>query len=415
MSVGRERRFIIDGTMARGGGGFTYLVNIVPELARQAPEDRFRIVLADERLAAAIAPAPNVEIDLQGRFRLRDRFRFTYGRAARIAREWQADLYFSASDWAPPTAPCPTVVALRNPNVATLGEGQVLDFKQRLRLRILNRVARLSAATAERVMFVSEDSAGWIGDALEIPQEKRAVVHHGIDPEPWRSEPTRGGIHERPYILSVSSIYPYKNYVRLIEAYTELVRRDPEIPDLVIVGDDQDPATSRAMREARNAAGEYAEWIHILGEVPYGDIRRYYRNASLVVFPSYLETFGHPLLEAMAAEVPLVAADIPVFHEVAGDAAIYAQPHSTASLSNAISDALRLAGLREVLVKRGRERLARFTWQRSASTLLALFDDVLDTRAGGRAAALRALPGTTTSAEPTTARIAARITDAPAY
>jgi glycosyltransferase involved in cell wall biosynthesis len=392
MRSGQGRRFIIDGSMNKGGGGFTYLVNIVPELARQAPGDRFKIVLSDEQLAKSIEAAPNVELAYLGPLGLRERFGFTYRRAARLARSWQADLYFSASDWSPPNADCPTVVALRNPNVATLGEGQGLTWKQRLRLRILNAVVRISAATADRVMFVSQDSSKWIGEAIRTPEKKRAVVHHGIDPGPWRAESREREIHTRPYILSVSSIYPYKNYVRLIQAYTRMVRANPEIPDLVIVGDDQDPATSRAMQQARAAAGEYAEWIHILGEVPYADIRRYYRRAELFVFPSYLETFGHPLLEAMAAEVPLVAADIPVFREIAGDAAFYADPHSTESLARAMEHVLYEGGARKALVKRGRQRLQRFTWKRSAASLLALFDEVLDERGDPGAGAVHALP-----------------------
>jgi glycosyltransferase involved in cell wall biosynthesis len=392
MRTARERRFIIDGSMNKAGGGFTYLVNILPELARQAPNDRFKVLLADEKLARAIPSAPNVEIEYLGPLSLSDRVRFTYTQAARLARAWNTDLYFSASDWLPPNADCPTVVALRNPNVFTLGEGQGLSRKQRLRLRALNAIARASAATADRVMFVSEDSAQWIGDSIGAPEAKRAVVHHGIDPAPWRAEPRRPAIHDRPYILSVSSIYPYKNYVRLIEAYTAMARRNPELPDLVIVGDDQDAATSQAMRQAREAAGEFAEWIHILGEVPYANIRQYYRNASLFVFPSYLETFGHPLLEAMAAEVPLVAADIPVFREVAGDAAFYADPMSTDSLARAMEDALYLEGARETLVKRGRERLQHFTWKRSASSLLAMFDDVLSEHHDHGAPAVRHLP-----------------------
>ena len=59
-------------------------------------------------------------------------------------------------------------------------------------------------------------------------------------------------------------------------------------------------------------------------------------GATLFVFPSYLETFGHPLLEAMASDVPLVAADIPVFREVAGDAALYADPHRPEALASAM-------------------------------------------------------------------------------
>ena len=81
------------------------------------------------------------------------------------------------------------------------------------------------AARASRVMFVSEDSAQWIGDSIGLPERKRSVIHHGMDPSPWRGTVATTELDGRPYMLSVSSIYPYKNYVRLIEAYAELAER----------------------------------------------------------------------------------------------------------------------------------------------------------------------------------------------
>lgn len=375
-----RRRFVIDGSMAKGGGGFTYLVNIVPELARQSPNDQFKVLCADPRVADSLSSASeNVEIEYLGPLGLKDRLRFTYTRAAQLAKDWQADVYFSAGEMAPLNANCPTVAAFRNRNVFTLGEHQALTFMERFRLYALNALARLTAFKVDRVMFVSKDSADWIGDTINLPEEKRAVIHHGIDPEPWRKPKTTGELHGRPYILSVSSVYPYKNFVRLIESYVELAKRQPETPDLVIIGDSQDELANTAMHAARDAAGDYAEDIHLLGEVPYADIHTYYQNAALFVFPSYLETFGHPLLEAMAAEVPLVAADIPVFREIAADAALYADPFDTASMTSAMEEALFVEGASEILVKRGKERLKQFSWARSAATLLATFGSLLET------------------------------------
>jgi len=128
--------------------------------------------------------------------------------------------------------------------------------------------------------------------------------------------------------------------------------------------------------------------IHIVGEVPYAEVRRYYAEASLFVFPSHLETFGHPLLEAMASDLPLVAADTPVFREIAGDAAFYGDPLSPPALADAVQAAL-VPGAARQLVKRGRERLAHFTWERSAASLVSMFQSVLaereaEARAGAR-------------------------------
>jgi glycosyltransferase involved in cell wall biosynthesis len=378
MPDSRARRILIDGSRAETGGGFTYLVNLVPELGAQAPGDRFRVLVRNERIARSIPPRANVEIDLLPEASWWQRILFTYRDIPRIAREWQADLYFSAGELAPLRASCPMIVSLRNPNVYTaIDQGWYL--KQRLRMPFLRALSRLAAHRCARVVFVSEDSAAWIGDRLAVPAPRRAVVHHGIDLAAWRSAAQRSPLGYR-YILSVSSIYRYKNFARLIEAWTALARRRADMPDLVIIGDDLDPDYSAQMRAACAAAGELEDRIHLLGEVPYAQIAAFYADAELFVFPSYLETFGHPLLEAMASDTAVVAADIPVFREIAGDAARYADPYAVDALAGAIEEVLFTPGERERRVALGRERVRRFTWGATAQRLRALFDEVLVAR-----------------------------------
>ncbi|MDH3214354.1 MAG: glycosyltransferase family 4 protein, partial [Myxococcales bacterium] len=360
--------------MACGGGGFTYLVNILPRLARRAPDCEFRALVCSDRLAHSIASEPNLTVELLPKRGFAGRLRFAWIEAPRLARQWGADLYFSAGESAPLHAACPTIASLRNPHVFTkLDQGW--SRKQRLRLAALRWVARLSIRSCDRVMFVSEDSAEWIGDGLGLPERRRAVIHHGIDREAWSRGVTKT-VHPRPYILSVSEVIRHKNYVRLIEAYAALARVRPNVPDLVIVGDGLDPEYEQRMECARAATGALAERIHMVGGVPYAEIPSYYAGADLFVFPSYLETFGHPLLEAMASKVPVVASDLPVFREIAGDAAFYSDPHDPLSLARAMEEALFVPEARNLLVKRGLERLAHFSWDRTATRLLALFDEV---------------------------------------
>ena len=408
MRSGPGMRVLIDGTMARGGGGHTYLVNILPRLAALASDHQLRVLVRSERLAAAIRPAPNLEVDLLPEVGLPGRLRFTFREAARVARAWNADLYFSAGETTPWASPCPTIASFRNPNVfAAIDQGW--SQRDRLRLRALRELSRLSARACDRILFVSEDSAGWIGDAIGLAPQKRAVIHHGIDPAAWAATPKQP-VHPWPYIVSVSSIYRYKNFVKLIEAYALLAKRRRDVPDLVIIGDDQDPEYARKMEAARAATHSLAEHIHLLGEVPYADIPAWYAGAELFVFPSYLETFGHPLLEAMASDIPVVAADIPVFREIGGDAAFYADPHSAPALAGAMEDALFVELAREMLIKRGRERVREFSWERSAERLITLFSEVHATNlaAKRRSRRARARRGAGLYAAPTPANASAR-------
>ena len=378
MPLSKGARILIDGSMARAGGGFTYLVNVVPRVARQAPDDRFLLLLRSDRIAASLPSLPNLEIRMLPPVGPAGRLWFSAVEGARIASRWNADLYFSVGETVPFVTSRPRIASFRNPNPFRPIDPEY-SRGDRLRLRTLRWLAKVSAGVSDKILFVSEDSARWIGESVGLPESRRAVVHHGVDRFAWQHAGAQSAMHPRPYILSVSSIYRYKNFVRLIEAYAELVERHLglDVPDLVIIGDDQDPAYSRKMQAARAATGDLAPHIHIVGEVPYREVAAWYRGAELSVFPSYLETFGHPLLEAMAAGVPLVAADIPVFREIAADAAFYADPHDPAQLAGAMAAALQDPAARETLVKRGRERLREFTWDRTANRLITLFQDVL--------------------------------------
>lgn len=369
-------RFLIDASMAQIGGGYTYVVNLLPRLLRLSPADRFRILVRSERLALALPKQPNLEVTRLPPAGPIGRMRFLMGEAPHLAASWDADLYFSVSESVPLRLSCPSIASFRNPNTVDR-KGHGWPLPQRLRLELLHAMSRLSASRCERILFVSEDSAQRMGAELGIPQNKRTVIYHGIDMTTWQQ--ARPPISpERAYILSVSSIYRYKNFVRLIEAYRELLRRVPDAPDLVIIGEDRDPPYSRRMEAARQAAGAASARIRIIYGVPYAEVAGYYAGAALFVFPSYLETFGHPLLEAMASGVPLVAADTPVFREIAGDAAVYADPYRSRAIADAMERTLEDQALREQLVSRGQQRVREFSWNRSAERHLALFREVLE-------------------------------------
>jgi glycosyltransferase involved in cell wall biosynthesis len=366
-------RILIDGTMARGGGGFTYLANLVPQLSALAPDRRFRVELISPRLCDALAPLPGVEARLRRGSGVLARSRSACFDLARVATRFRADLLLVAGESPPLGVGCPSVASFRNPNVFTsLDQGW--GAYQTFRLGLLRAMASRAARRCERILFVSADSARWIGDGLRLPPERRAVIHHGIDRQ--RFAPGAARPRREPYLLSVSTVYRYKNFVRLIEAWTLLARRSA-IPDLVIIGDVVDVAHGREMRRARDAAGSLAGRIHLLGAVPYEQLPGWYAAAELFVFPSYLETFGHPLLEAMASGVPVVASDMPVFHEVAGEAAMFVDPHNTDSLAKSMEAVLSDVSLRSRLVEHGRRRAELFTWEASARRHLELFDAVV--------------------------------------
>ena len=200
------RRIVVDASMVTSGGGYTYLVNMVPALARACPEARILVLVRGPDFASRMAPMANLEIRDLSPVGLLGRIAFLTSRAARIAADWQADVYLSAAEYAPWGASCPVVVQLRNANVFTsldMGWGSY----QKFRLGTLRHLATRSARRAARVIFVSEDSAQWMGDAAGVPRDRRRVVYHGVDLEGWRRALESAPRKESAGILSLSLIH----------------------------------------------------------------------------------------------------------------------------------------------------------------------------------------------------------------
>lgn len=368
-------RIVIDGSMARGGGGFTYLVNVVPALVRLAPDHQFLLLVHRQEIAESLPEVPNLEVRRVHDSGFVGRIWWVFFDGRRLARQWGADLYFSVAEYAPLWGAFEVIAAFRNRAIFVPIEAG-WPMKQKLRLGVLHALARATARKAARVIFVSEDSSREIGSSIDLPEAKRRVVHHGIDVASWSRDCEPPAALDR-YILTVGSIYRYKNYVPLIEGWAQLCERRPETPDLVIIGDDQDAAYSAEMDRARSKLGALAGRLHILGEVPYADVPAWYKHADAFVFPSYLETFGHPLLESMASETPLIASDIPVFREIAGDAALYADPEKPSTFASCLERVLFSSEERDALVEAGKRRVVEFSWQRTAARLLEVFDETL--------------------------------------
>ena len=105
-----------------------------------------------------------------------------------------------------------------------------------------------------------------------------------------------------------------------------------------------------------------------------------YQHASLFVLPSIYEGFGMPLLEAMHYSVPVIASDIPVFHEVAGDAAVYVDQNSPAAISKAIEQVITDKPLQMKLKKSGHKQLEGYSWDTAADLVFAQMRDYLTKR-----------------------------------
>lgn len=205
----------------------------------------------------------------------------------------------------------------------------------------------------------------------------RQVIPLAVDPafRPSSAESiaaARSRYHiDRPFVLSVGELRPHKNSVGLLHAYAQSQSRMTH--DLVFIGQ-----AYQDYREPWTVATRLGldDRVHFLTNVNFTDLIALYSAASLFVLVSFYEGFGLPVLEAMACETPVLASGTTSTGEIMGDGGLQVDPTDTAAISAQIDTILADAVLQRTLIDRGRRRAAEFSWQRTASETLALYEQV---------------------------------------
>jgi glycosyltransferase involved in cell wall biosynthesis len=374
-----KRRILLNAlSLGEGGGGRSYLVNVLRELDRDSRGFEFT-VLAD---AKHLSPAEARGIEV-ARLRLpktggaRVALRVAYEELGLPVRAGRFDLIYCPADVAPAVAATPTVVALRNMHIYDH------RYYDTLRTHVLARLVRAGVRRARRVLFPTRAAAERISQSIPIPPQRIAIVPHGVSPEAFVAdarEPIGAG-GGTPYLFLPASLERHKRIEVLIRSLLHV--EDPELEVWIAGSELPDPEHAAELHRLVDSLG-LTQRVRFLGPVPYRDILRFYREALALAFPSLLETFGHPMLEAMLAGTPIVAADIPAFREIAGDIALYFEPDDPVALARAVDRLRRDPEAARSRTARGRARAAEFSWKRSVDRLCAVFDEVLaETRRGG--------------------------------
>jgi glycosyltransferase involved in cell wall biosynthesis len=221
-------------------------------------------------------------------------------------------------------------------------------------------------------------------DLVVVPSEatRRDCIRHGFEERRLRVVPL--GVHVeratdeqvaevrrryglgRPYVLWTGTIEPRKNLPGLVDAY----RRLDGGTDLVLVG-------PRGWNEdLESLLGGDRSGVHLLGFVPAADLPPLYAGADVFCFPSFMEGFGFPVLEAMAQGTPVVTSASTSTEELARDAGILVDPHDPASIASGMSEALDDAARRSDLAAAGLRRSAEYTWERTGRMLVDVYREV---------------------------------------
>lgn len=229
----------------------------------------------------------------------------------------------------------------------------------------------LFARKAGRIVTVSEFSRQDIAKEYGIDPAIIDVAHNGVgevyvsltpdEQQAVRAQLTGGA----PYFVSIGAISPRKNIARLLAAFDRFTAHHPEAR-LVIVG-----ARMWWDRRMKAAWGDvrHKDRVIFTGRLQQKALRDALGAARALVFPSYFEGFGIPVVEAMRCGVPVIAAHATSLPEVAGNAALYCDPFSVDDIARAMAEVWSDDALRERLSHNGIARAARFTWDRTADAL----------------------------------------------
>jgi glycosyltransferase involved in cell wall biosynthesis len=239
-----------------------------------------------------------------------------------------------------------------------------------------------SVRLADAVVINSESLRSEVLHYLDVDPAKLKLIYEAVDHDlfkPGDADLARNQVASygvtKPFVLFVSSLWSYKNCDGLLRAWA-LAREGLPGRQLAVVGAGRDEKYLAELRTLVSDLG-IGDDVVFVGGVPLEETVNFYRAADVFVYPSLNETFGLPILEAMACGCPVVTSDVSAMPETAGGAAVLADPKTPESIARAIVEA---AAGRDRLRDLGFARAAQFTWGATGAQTLDVYREVAENR-----------------------------------
>ena len=388
----------LNGLAASAGGGLTYLRNVLPQLS----------VREDVRITAALTAQVGTEFSNLPGVALAEvdppagtvrRFWWEQSVLPAVIQKSGAKVLVSAGNFALRKSPLPQILLSRNSLYTSADFFR--DLRQRgeyglwFETRIKGGLARRSIDWADRTVAPSEAFAQelreWTGHSVE-------TIHHGFDHKAffWDHTPLPADVRQKLdrdrdasslRLLYVSHYNYYRNFETLLRALPLLRQRlgDRGLKLFLTcrLRSWDNPGNYRAQAASALVTQLGIEDIVVeLGAIPYSLLHHVYRECEVYVTPAYAESFAHPLVEAMASGLPVVAADGAVHREICQGAAIYFQPFSAEELAAQVCRVVASGELSKRLSDRGLERSQDFSWKKHVDQLLELAGNLLASKRG---------------------------------
>lgn len=296
------------------------------------------------------------------------------------------DVLYSVGNITSLLAPCKVVLLVENANPYSK-INIPLSFHEHLRNTLLLFLGKLSAYRATRIRFVSQSSKMLIAPQLNIAEKKCVVIPHGVSDDWFRKEKTdtnRDGILKN-YILAIGANAPHRNIHRLINAFFILKTRYNYPGDLLVLGCIRSSHYKILLEDLVDDLSLRGK-VFFKGEISKREVRSYLAHTDILVFPSVEETFGLPLIEAMALGTPIVASDCNLdlenrgkcfnpFREICQDAAHYFNPFDVDDMARQIARVLSDYVYQQTLIAHGRERVKQYDLNYTTHALVKLWGE----------------------------------------
>lgn len=287
------------------------------------------------------------------------------------------DIFHSPDFVLPPVWRAHTVLTIHDLSFLTTPE----TFEPGLQAYLTQAVPR-AVARAGHILADSKSTRDDLVAYLGVAPDRITVAYPGVDPDfrPLDDRSIKAVCDRyrltRPFILSVSTLQPRKNYPALIEAYARLKSMGGQATELSLVVVGSKGWLYQEIFETVERLG-VSDQVRFLGFVRDEDLPALYNAAEVFALPSLYEGFGLPVLEALACGTPVVTSNVSSLPEVAGDAALLVSPHDVEALSQALYRTLTDRELRVTLRRRGLIQARRFTWQQTASIVAGVYRQLL--------------------------------------
>lgn len=294
----------------------------------------------------------------------------------RAVKKIMPDLLHCTSNTAPLQCPVPLILTLHDIIYLEKRHSSSFTWYQEMGWFYRRMVVPRVLANCEKIITVSQFERERILDVLHLPKEQLVAVYNGFNShfhvQPKAPEITRKYIDADNYLFFLGNTDPKKNTPRVLKAYSDYLKQSTQKLPLLIA-DLKGDVIDRILEEENIT--EIKSYIHAPGYIANTDLVALYCGAFAFLYPSLRESFGIPMLEAMACGTPIIAGNTSAMPEIAGEGALLADPFNSNDITKKILQLENDQTLYQQQVEYGIQRSQLFSWRNTAESLLKIYKE----------------------------------------